>query len=149
VLIENPDRAELWAHEEILRGAGYEVAACTGPSAASAGGAGFQHRSFILEGMEPAKTERTLCPLVAGQRCPLVDGADVVISSTSLVDGREILAAHDAEGRARLVVEGARQTLERDRDVMGGDATVIVEPVTEERLLAAVRQALEPRSEEE
>jgi hypothetical protein len=146
VLIENPDEAELGAHEEILLAAGYDVATCTGPSAHSPGGAGFQHRSFTLEGMEPTKSERVPCPLTLGQRCPLVDGADVVVSSTTLVDSRDILAVHGAEGGSGLVVEGASHALERDRDVIGG-ATVIVEPVTEERLLAAVRQALERASQ--
>ena len=35
VLVENPDGAELWAHAEILRDAGYEVATCAGPADAA------------------------------------------------------------------------------------------------------------------
>lgn len=33
VLIENPDGADLWAHAEVLRKAGYDVATCVGPTA--------------------------------------------------------------------------------------------------------------------
>ena len=35
VLIENLDRADLWAHADVLRGAGYDVAMCGGPTEAS------------------------------------------------------------------------------------------------------------------
>jgi hypothetical protein len=34
VLIENPDRADLWAHADVLRKAGYDVAMCSGPTEA-------------------------------------------------------------------------------------------------------------------
>ena len=73
VLIENPDRADLWAHAELLRKAGYDVAMCGGPA-------------------DEAGQERTVCPLVAQGHCPLVDGADVVVSTTALTDGPEIHA---------------------------------------------------------
>lgn len=33
VVIENPDRADLWAHAEVLREVGYDVAMCVGPTA--------------------------------------------------------------------------------------------------------------------
>jgi hypothetical protein len=123
VLVEIPDGAELAAHAAVLRDAGYDVAACAGPS---------------TEGRETG-SERTVCPLVAGQRCRLVDGADVVVSSMSLVDARDILGVHASSGRA-LVVEGAPHALERDRDTLGG-ATLVAEPVTSGRLLAAVERA--------
>ena len=84
---------------------------------------------------------RTLCPLVAEERCPLVEEADVVITTTALADGRGILAAHSSKGQAALVVEGTSSTLGRDSDVIG-DATVIEQPVTQERLLAAVAEAI-------
>lgn len=120
VLIENPDGAELWAHADVLREAGYDVAMCGGPS---------------------PKTEdhaHTTCPLVTEGRCPLVEGADVVVSTTRLTDGREILRA--LSGRSTpLVVEGTSSDLERDRDVIG-DALEITLPVMPDQLVRAVEQ---------
>jgi hypothetical protein len=120
VLIENPDGAELWAHADVLREAGYDVAMCGGPS---------------------PKTEdhdHTSCPLVTEGRCPLVDGADVVVSTTRLTDGREILRALSAR-TTPLVVEGTTADLERDRDVTG-DALEIALPVMPSQLVEAVEQ---------
>lgn len=120
VLIENPDGAELWAHAEVLREAGYDVAMCGGPT---------------------PKTEdhaHTTCPLVTEGRCPLVEGADVVVSTTRLTDGREILRALSGSG-APLVVEGTTSDLERDRDVTG-DALEIALPVLPDQLVRAVEQ---------
>ena len=127
VLVEVPDGAELAAHAAALRDAGYDVAVCTGPS---------------IEESEMGSERRT-CPLVAGERCRLVDGADVVVSSVSLVDARDILGVHASSGRT-LVVEGASHALERDRELLG-DARLVPEPVTAERLLAAVEQAYASR----
>jgi hypothetical protein len=59
VLVENPDGAEVWAHTEALREAGYDVASCFGPSARA----------------------RVVCPLVSDGRCAAVADADVVIST--------------------------------------------------------------------
>jgi len=147
VLIENPDSAELWAHSEILREAGYDVATCTGPTDGRESTSMFQRGSLPIEDALPVRVpRRTLCPLVAGERCPLVDGADVVISTTGLADARGILAALSSEGHAALVVEGTSRTLARDSDVIG-DATVIEQPVTQKRLLAAVEEALGSASE--
>lgn len=129
VLVEVPDGAELAAHAVVLRDAGYDVAVCTGPS---------------IEEPELG-SERRMCPLVAGERCRLVDGADVVVSSMSLVGARDILGVHASSGRT-LVVEGASHALERDRELLG-DATLVPEPVTAEGLLSAVEQAYgSPRS---
>jgi hypothetical protein len=84
---------------------------------------------------------QTRCPLVAHGHCPLVEDADVVVSTTSLADSREILATISSRGTPPLVVEGTRGALERDRDVIK-DAVVIEEPVTETELLTAVEKAL-------
>ena len=147
VLIENPDAAEVWAHAEILREAGYDVATCTGPVAGRESVSMFQRGSLPIEDALPARApDRTVCPLVAGERCPLVEGADVVITTTALTDARGILAAHSYEGRAALVVEGTSGALTRHSDVIG-DATVIQQPVTQEQLLAAVKGALGSTSE--
>ena len=147
VLIENPDRSDLWAHAEILREAGYDVATCTGPTIGRESVSMFQRGSLPIEDAEPVRAEhRSLCPLVAGERCRLADGADVVISTTALVDARGILAAHSSTGQAALVVEGTKRILARNSDVIGA-ATVIEQPVTQERLVAAVEEALGAPSE--
>jgi hypothetical protein len=122
VLIENPDRAELWAHAEVLRKAGYEVALCSGPAASEEHGG------------------RTQCPLVSEGHCPLVDGADVVVSTTSLTDGREILATLTARGTPALAVEGTASELARDGDVLG-DAVRLTLPVLPSQIVDAVEQA--------
>lgn len=124
VLIENPDRAELWAHEEILREAGYEVASCVGPTAAGVRGA-----------------EHTTCPLLSEGHCHLVSSADVVVSTTSLGDSHAILAKLSARLAPRLVVEGTTGELDRAGGATG-EAVEVVQPVTPETLLAAVAAAL-------
>jgi hypothetical protein len=127
VLIENPDGADLWAHADVLREAGYEVAMCGGPS---------------------PKTEdhkHTLCPLVAEGHCPLVEGADVVVSTTRLTDGREILRALSARSSPPLVVEGTSADLERDSDVIG-DAQEVTLPIGPQQLVQAVERARSPRA---
>jgi hypothetical protein len=121
VLVENPDGAELWAHADILREAGYEVATCAGPA-------------------EPASWHQrpTTCPLVGEGRCPLAEGADVVVTTTDLRDGAEIVAALGTSVPAALVVEtrpGEQPKTARERVLIEG-------PVTEERLLEAVAASL-------
>ncbi len=56
-LIENGDGDAALAQAELLRRAGYAVAICAGPN------------------------ERERCPLVMGEPCALVAGADVVVCS--------------------------------------------------------------------
>ncbi len=58
VLIEHPGSLRSLELTEELRAAGYEVATCSGPRAAL-----------------PRP-----CPLLADERCPLVDGADVIVN---------------------------------------------------------------------
>jgi hypothetical protein len=143
VLIENPDGADLWAHAEILREAGYQVAVCSGPQQPEARPSWLGRRpgDFPDPTDLPVDAVRTRCPLVEHGHCPLVEDADVVVSTTSLADSREILATISSRGTPPLVVEGTRGALERDRDVIR-DAVVIEEPVTERELLTAVEKAL-------
>lgn len=149
VLIENKDGADLWAHAEILRGAGYDVAMCHGPSKPLGHRPWYRRRlgSSLKdpELLQPDE-ERTLCPLVVEGRCPLVEGADVVVSTTELPESRELLTALSSKGAPALVVEGPQSHLERESDVIGA-ATPIVLPVTEKRLLTAVESALAARSD--
>ena len=126
VLIENPDGADLWAHADVLREAGYDVAMCGGPTP------------------ETEDHERTVCPLVGGGRCPLVEGADVVVSTTRMTDGREILGALSARSSPALVVEGTSSDLKLDGDVIGGSQKITL-PVLPEQLVEAVERARSTR----
>lgn len=125
VLIENADAASAWAQAEILREAGYEVATCTGPTPLGAEG------------------PHHVCPIVAGDACALVEGADVVVTSTELGDARRILAVHRSATARGLVVEGTTQALASEPD-LPREAVFVEEPVTGPRLLAAVESALDP-----
>jgi hypothetical protein len=122
VLIENPDRADLWTHAAVLRGAGYDVAMCSGPTAAS------------------EQQEHTLCPLLTEKQCPLVEGADVVLSTTQLADGREILAAFSARSSPALVVEGTSSELKREGDAIAG-AVELTLPLLPQQIVEAVERA--------
>jgi hypothetical protein len=144
VLIENPDRADLWAHADLLRKEGYDVAMCGGPTAATARAPWFR-RLFRPDPQAAERQERTLCPLVAEGHCPLVEGADVVVSTTRLTDSREILARLSARKSPVLVVEGTSSELEQDRDVIG-DSLQIRLPVLPQQLVDAVERARSTRA---
>jgi hypothetical protein len=124
VLVEDPDGAVLWAYTRILEEEGYDVAGCQGPT--GVGGDGLA---------------RTCCPLLAGCGCPLVEGADVVVSSTSLPESAEI---HEAVSRqdTALVVGGPERVVE-ERCVRIGAGAPLPFPVTREKLVHAVAAALE------
>ena len=142
VLIENPDRADLWAHADLLRGAGYDVAICGGP-VAELRPAPWYRRLLSASAEESERRRRVVCPLVAAGRCSLVEGADVVVSTTRMTDGREIRAALGARTSPVLVVEGTSADLERERTAIG-DAIEIHLPVLPQQLVAAVEQARYP-----
>ncbi len=116
VVVENPDRAELWAYAQALREAGYAVATCTGPS-------------------DVAGDERR-CPLLEGVRCSLVEGADVVFTTCSLPRADELVARLD-EQAPRVVVEASLPDIERYRSI-AASATIVPAPVTEGKLLDAL-----------
>jgi hypothetical protein len=139
VLIENPDRADLWAHADLLREAGYDVAMCGGPTAETERVPWFR-RLFRADPQPIERQERTLCPLVAEGHCPLVEGADVVVSTTTLTDGREILATLSARPSPALVVEGTSSELERDSDAIGNSVQIPL-PVLPRQLVEAVERA--------
>ena len=142
VLIENPDRADLWAHADLLRGAGYDVAICGGP-VAEIQPAPWYRRLVSATAEESERRRRVVCPLITAGRCSLVEGADVVVSTTRLTDGREILAALGARTSPVLVVEGTSADLERERTALG-DPIEIPLPVLPQQLVAAVEQARYP-----
>jgi hypothetical protein len=144
VLIENPDRGDLWAHADLLRKEGYDVAMCGGPTAATERTPWFR-RLFRADPEPMERQERTLCPLVAEGHCPLVAGADVVVSTTQLTDSREILATLSAKSSPALVVEGTSSELERDSDVIGDSVTIKL-PVLPQQLVDAVERARSTRA---
>jgi hypothetical protein len=146
VLIENPDRADLWAHADLLREAGYDVATCGGPTAETEHVSWFRRRRLYVADSQPVeRQDRILCPLVAEGHCPLVEGADVVVSTTALTDSGEILATLSARTSPALVVEGTSSHLERDRDAIG-DSVEIELPVLPRQLVEAVERARSTRA---
>ena len=84
--------------------------------------------------------EHTTCPLLTEGHCPLVEGADVVVSTTQLKDGREILAALSARSTPGLVVEGTRSELEREHEAITG-AVELTLPVLPQQIVEAVERA--------
>ena len=144
VLIENPDRADLWAHADLLREAGYDVAICGGPVAEIAPAPWYRRLFSPTAAPDPAELRpRVLCPLVTGGHCPLVEGADVVVSTTRLTDGGEILTALSARTDLALVVEGTSADLDREAAAIG-DSVAITLPVLPQQLVRAVEQARYP-----
>jgi len=123
VLVEDPDGAVLWASARILEEAGYEVACCQGPTGVGRGLA------------------RNCCPLLVGGACPLVEGADVVVSSTSLPESagiQEAVARHDAA----LVVGGPGRVVEERLERIG-TGSALASPISPARLVGAVAAVLQ------
>jgi len=118
VLVENPDHVELWAYAELLRGHGYDVATCAGED---------------YDGS-------TRCPLLESGRCSLVEGADVVVSSCSLVEGDAILAMLAAKGSPPVVFEAPQPEFERYRQ-LAPQSKLIAMQVTQKAFLATVAEA--------
>ncbi len=144
VLIENPDRADLWAHADLLRKAGYDVAQCVGPTAEAEHRPWFR-RLFWADPEPAVREERTVCPLVAEGHCPLVEGADVVVSTTQLTDSREILATLSARKSPALIVEGTSSDLEKESDAIG-DSVALTAPILPQQLVEAVERAAPARA---
>lgn len=118
VLVENPDRAQLWAYAEVLHEAGYDVATCTG-----------EH---------PDGHDR--CPLIESGQCGLVKGADVVVSTCSMQRGDTLLAVIGSQGSTPIVFEAPQPDFER-YEHLSESATLIPAPVTKQALLDAVEEA--------
>jgi hypothetical protein len=85
VLVEVPGAH--WRLAPTLLAAGVDVVGCSGPSRQAGG-----------------------CPLLHGEHCPLVDGADVVVHALGGDDpqGAALLDAHAAAGTRHLVVDVTR-----------------------------------------
>jgi hypothetical protein len=117
VLIEHPDRSVLWGYRTALVDGGYEVATCTGP------------------GSDDVDVVR--CPLLEDGSCPLVEGADIVLSTCSLARSDEILDRLLAAGTAEIVFELPEPTKPRYR-TFDGLVSFLTDPVTETSLMSAV-----------
>jgi hypothetical protein len=115
VLIECEDSGMIWAMERLLGDAGYEVAACVGPS------------------------HEATCSLAATGRCELQAGADVVINhlgSGGQEVGDLVHATHEAYPSTPVVVSARAQL---HPDDLASDATVVLqEPWQSETLVAVV-----------
>ena len=115
---------------------------CAGPTAGAEHVSWFRRRHRFWADSQPTeRQERTLCPLVAEGHCPLVEGADVVVSTIQLTDSREILATLSARSSPPLVVEGTSSELERY-----GDSVAIKLPVLPQQLVQAVERARSTRA---
>lgn len=102
----------------VLRDAGFEVRACPGPTA------------------RPGHT----CPMLAGQPCPLAEGADVVVHALGRNDAAAVvlLAAHGAAGTRPLVVD-----VRRGDPVEGApDGAVVLEAPTPDEVRAVIESLL-------
>lgn len=117
-LVENPDRAELWAYAQVLRDAGYDVATCTG-----------EH---------PGGGDR--CPLIETGRCELVEGADVIVSTCSMQRSGELLAILSLQDATPIVFEAPAPELDRIAN-LADNVTYVPTPVTAEGLREAVERA--------
>jgi len=115
VLIECEDSSMIWAMERLLGDAGYEVAACVGPSA------------------------EATCALAAAGHCELQAGADVIINHLRPgADGvGDLVHATRAAYPDTPVVVSARAHLEAD-DLAYDGTVVLQEPWQSEALVAAV-----------
>ncbi len=84
MVVEHEDPVWRWAATERLSGAGYQVASCGGPRV-------LPHQR---------------CPLVAGDGCPLIDQADVVVNGLgiSTAANRAVLEAVRARRESLPVV---------------------------------------------
>jgi DNA-binding NtrC family response regulator len=123
VLIECEDTSMIWALERLLGEAGYEVAACVGPS------------------------DEATCALAITGHCELQAGADVIVNHLGCdADlGGEIVHATHAAYPGTPVIVSARSRVAAD--ALAADGTVAVrEPWRSDDLLAAIDQLVRQES---
>jgi hypothetical protein len=128
VLVEAADGAEGFARVRLLESHGYDAMWCPGPT--------------------PGHSEE--CPLVTGDGCPLVDEADVVVTSLDLKgsEAREVLSTMArTRPEVPVVVETSRAAAEAWADLLQGHG-VVMAPTTTVGLLDAVSTAMERRADD-
>ena len=125
MVVENEDAMWQWAATGLLEAAGYQVACCGGPHDLP-----HQH-----------------CPLVADDRCPLVDGADLVVNGLGIGDpaNRAVLTAlRSRRDQIPVIVEiPALQLGTRHAEIPG--CQTIPFPARPKDLIAAVDDAIRGR----
>lgn len=120
ILVENVDGSLRWAETEILEHAGYDVASCAGPE----------------ESPGP-------CPLVAYGRCPLAEGADVIVNGFNLArqDNLAVLRKlREAHPDTSIIVEIPQPDVERWSDALEG-CRVLLFPTSATELVEEVDDA--------
>ncbi|MGQ0433184.1 MAG: hypothetical protein ACT452_12340 [Microthrixaceae bacterium] len=122
MVVENEDAMWQWAATGRLEAAGYQVACCGGPH----------------------DLPNQQCPLVADDRCPLIDGADLVINGLGISDpaNRAVLTAlRTRRDRVPVIVEIRTPQLGELHAEIPGCRTVAF-PARPSDLIAAVGDAL-------
>lgn len=124
VLVESRDDERRRSMEAALRSHRYEVISCAGPD---------------------SEHDRP-CPAVNGARCHVAAHADVVICDFDASDlhSRSLPAAvsHELRTGASVIVQVESPVADRYRDELEG-CRVLLHPVADEELLAAVEAALD------
>lgn len=122
VLVEAGDGAEAFARVRLLERHGYDAAWCPGPP----------------------DSLGARCPLVSGEGCPLTEWADVVVTSLGMGHpaGREVLEAmRRVHPDKAVIVEATEREAAEWPQLLDGHP-VLRTPVTGERLVAAVEEAV-------
>lgn len=122
VVVENEDPMWQWAATGLLEAAGYQVACCGGPH----------------------DLPNQQCPLVTDDRCPLIDGADLVINGLGIRDpaNRAVLTAlRTRRDQIPVIVEIRTPQLDELHAEIPGCRTVPF-PARPKQLLAAVDDAI-------
>ncbi|MEX2556101.1 MAG: hypothetical protein WEB06_10755 [Actinomycetota bacterium] len=129
VLVENPDLAELWADERLLRRAGFAVATCPGPQG------------------PPELFPRRRCLLVDEGMCPLAARADVIVFGLGL--GRPktqavLRALRTVLPATPVCVEAPQPDIARHEDLVRGCERIPF-PATRETFVGTINRALESK----
>lgn len=122
MVVEHDDGLWQWAATGLLEAAGYEVACCGGPHELPDG----------------------RCPLVAGGHCPLVDGADLIVSGLGISQPAEravLVALRTRHEQVPVLVEIPAREISELHAVAPGCRTVPW-PVCAKDLKAAVDDVL-------
>lgn len=125
MVVENEDAMWQWAATGILEAAGYQVACCGGPH----------------------DLPNQQCLLVADDRCPLVDGADLVVNGLGISDpaNRAVLTAlRTRRDQIPVIVEIPTRQLDELHAEIPGCRSVPF-PVRPKDLVAAVDDAIRGR----
>lgn len=121
-MVEHEDPGWRWAASERLTSAGYEVACCGGPR--------------VLP--------RQRCPVVAGEPCPLLDGADVIVNGLGITTtaARAVLTAVHAQRPELPVIVELPTSRFDDLEAMAPGCRPVAFPVGPKHLARSVDEAI-------